>query len=230
MLPGGGSTLYASDAIGGVINIISRRPTEGKITSEAKINFGSYGLNQQTIHSSGKTDNIGWVVGYNRTQGQYNYPYSIPEANFSGVRKNNDVLYNNFNVKLEADLDKRNTLTLSTYLGKDQGVPGGVRILVPQFGQGSGNNLTDNNRKYTDQVLTDLTWNSKLGEGNDSQLTAKFYTDFTNTRFDYRNVNVVSSESDLLQELAFSIMIVILVKDLFSLDTKQALFPMSNSI
>ncbi len=189
VLPGGGSTLYGSDAIGGVINIITRRPTTGKISTDTKINFGSYGLNQQSIQSSGKTGNIGWVVGYNRTQGQYNYPFSIPEANFRGVRKNNDVFYNNFNVKLEADIDKRNTVTLSTlYLGKDQGVPGGVRILVPQFGQGSGNNLTDRNRKYTDQVLSDLTWNSKLGGGNDSLLTARFYLDFTNTRFDSNSI------------------------------------------
>lgn len=191
VLPGGGSTLYGSDAIGGVINIITRRPTKDKITTDAKIDFGSYGLNQQSIQSSGKTGNIGWVVGYNRTQGKYNYPFSIPEVNFRGVRKNNDVLYNNFNVKLEADLDKRNTLTLSSlYLGKEQGVPGGVPILVPQFGQGSGNVLTDRNRKYTDQVLSDLTWNSKLGKGNDSLLTARFYTDFINTRFDSNSITI----------------------------------------
>ncbi|MBF2064888.1 MAG: TonB-dependent receptor [Calothrix sp. C42_A2020_038] len=191
VLPGGGSTLYGSDAIGGVINIITRRPTPGKVTTDAKVNFGSYGLNQQSIQSSGKTGNIGWVVGYNRTQGKYNYPFSIPEANFRGVRKNNDALYNNFNVKLEADLDDRNTLTLSSlYLGKDQGVPGGVPILVPRFGQGSGNVLTDKNRKYTDQILSDLTWNSKLGDGNDSLLTARFYVDFINTRFDSNSVTI----------------------------------------
>ncbi|RUT02357.1 TonB-dependent receptor [Dulcicalothrix desertica PCC 7102] len=192
VLPGGGSILYGSDAIGGVINIITRRPpTENKITTDTKVNFGSYGLNQQSIQSGGRTGNIGWVVGYNRIQGKYNYPFSIPEANFRGVRKNNDALFNNFNVKLEADLDKRNTLTLSTlYLGKDQGTPGGVPILVPQFGQGSGNVLTDRNRKYTDQVLSDLTWNSKLGNGDDSLLTAKFYLDFTNTRFDSNSITI----------------------------------------
>ena len=109
------------------------------------------------------------VVGYNRTQAQNNYPFSIPEANFEGTRKNNDALFNNFNLKLEANLGKRNTLTLSTlYLGKEQGSPGGVPIPVPQFGQGFFNSLTENNRKYTDQVLTDLTWNSKLGNGDNN--------------------------------------------------------------
>ncbi|MEH2277479.1 MAG: TonB-dependent receptor [Nostoc sp.] len=187
VLSGGGSTLYGSDAIGGVINIITRRPTE-KVTTQAGVNFGAYGLNQQTINSSGKIGDIGWVVGYNRTQAENNYPFSIPEANFKGTRENNDVLYNNFNVKLEANLGSRDTLTLSTlYLGKDQGVPGGVPIPEPLFGQGYFNSLTDSDRKYTDQVLTDITWNSKLGSGNDSLLTARVYADFLNTRFDSRN-------------------------------------------
>jgi vitamin B12 transporter len=184
VLPGGGSTLYGSDAIGGVINIITRRPTE-KITTEAKFNIGAYGLNQQSIQNSGKKGDISWVVGYNRTQAENNYPFSIPEANFSGTRKNNDALYNNFNLKLEADLGKRNTLSFSTlYLNKEQGTPGGVPIPSPVNGQGFFNSLTDKNRKYTDQILTDFTWNLKLGDGDDSLLTAKIYGDFLNTRFD----------------------------------------------
>ncbi|NJR76452.1 MAG: TonB-dependent receptor [Scytonema sp. CRU_2_7] len=187
VLPGGGSTLYGSDAIGGVINIVTRRPTE-KVTTEAKINIGAYGLNQQSIQNSGKAGAMSWVVGYNRTQAENNYPFTIPEANFTGTRTNNDALFNNLNVKIEADLGTRNTLSLSTlYLSKEQGVPGGVAIPEPQFGQGFFNSLTDSNRKYTDQVLTDLTWNSKLGNGNDSLLTARVYTDFLNTRFDNRS-------------------------------------------
>ncbi|WP_442942312.1 TonB-dependent receptor plug domain-containing protein [Nostoc sp.] len=187
VLPGGGSTLYGSDAIGGVINIITRRPTE-KVTTQAGVTLGAYGLNQQTINNSGRVGNISWVVGYNRTEAENNYPFSIPEANFEGTRKNNDTLYNNFNVKLEANLGSRNTVTLSTiYLGKDQGVPGGVPIPEPLYGQGYFNSLTDSDRKYTDQVLTDLTWNSKLGSGDDSLLTAKVYADFLNTRYDSRN-------------------------------------------
>lgn len=186
VLPGGGSTLYGSSAIGGVINIITRRPTE-KVITQAGVNFGAYGLNQQTVNNSGEVGDIGWVVGYNRTEAEYSYPFSIPAADFEGTRKNNDVLYNNFNVKLEANLGQRNTLTLSTlYLGKEQGVPGGVTILEPLFGQGYFNSLTERDRKYTDQVLTDLTWNSKLGGGDDSLLTAKVYADFLNTRFDSR--------------------------------------------
>lgn len=207
VLPGGGSTLYGSDAIGGVINIVTRRPTD-KITTTTKVNIGSYGLNQQSIQNSGKSGDISWVVGYNRTQAQNNYPFSIPEANFEGTRKNNDALFNNFNLKLEANLGKRNTLTLSNlYLGKEQGSPGGVPIPFPPNGQGFFNSLTENNRKYTDQVLTDLTWNSKLGNGDDSLLKARIYADFLNTRFDNRSGAITSQNRFDTQQDSYGVQI-----------------------
>ncbi|MEO1560156.1 MAG: TonB-dependent receptor, partial [Cyanobacteria bacterium J06632_19] len=181
VLPGGGSTLYGSDAIGGTINIITRRPTED-ITTKAQLRFGSYDLNEQSIQNSGKQGNISWLVGYNRTRANNNFDYSIPEVDFDGTRENADVLYNNLNLQVNAELGDRQSLSFNTiYLAKDQGVPGGVATPQASF-----NSLTDNNRKYTDQVLTNLTWNAKLGKADDSLLTARVYLDFLNTRFDNR--------------------------------------------
>lgn len=188
VLPGGGSTLYGSDAIGGTINIITRRPTKD-ITTTAKLRFGSYDLNEQSIQNSGKQGNVSWLVGYNRTRANNNFDYSIPEVDFDGTRDNADVLYNNLNLQVNAELNKRQSLSFNTiYLAKDQGVPGGVAI--PQISQAAFNSLTDNNRKYTDQVLTDLTWNAKLGKADDSLVTAKVYLDFLNTRFDNRTGDI----------------------------------------
>ena len=188
VLPGGGSTLYGSDAIGGTINIITRQPTKD-ITTTAQLRFGSYNLNEQSIQNSGKQGNISWLLGYNRTRANNNFDYSIPEVDFDGTRENADVLYNNLNLQVNAELNKRQSLSFNTiYLAKDQGVPGGVAI--PQISQAAFNSLTDNNRKYTDQVLTDLAWNAKLGNADDSLLTARVYLDFLNTRFDNRTGDI----------------------------------------
>ena len=188
VVPGGGSTLYGSDAIGGTINVITRRPTKD-ITTTAQIRFGSYDLNEQSIQTSGKQGSVSWLLGYNRTRANNNFDYSIPEVDFDGTRENADVLYNNFNLQVNAELNKRQSLSFNTiYLAKDQGVPGGVAI--PQISQAAFNSLTDNNRKYTDQVLTDLTWNANLGKANDSLLTARVYLDFLNTRFDNRTGDI----------------------------------------
>jgi vitamin B12 transporter len=188
VLPGGGSTLYGSDAIGGTINIITRRPTKD-ITTTAQLRFGSYDLNEQSIQNSGKQGSVSWLLGYNRTRANNNFDYSIPEVDFDGTRENADVLYNNLNLQVNAELGDRQSLSFNTvYLAKDQGIPGGVAI--PEISQAAFNSLTDNNRKYTDQVLTDLTWNAKLGKADDSLLTAKVYLDFLNTRFDNRTGDI----------------------------------------
>ncbi|WP_414621376.1 TonB-dependent receptor plug domain-containing protein [Calothrix sp. CCY 0018] len=192
VLPGGGSTLYGSDAIGGTINIITRRPTKD-ITTTAQLRFGSYDLNEQSIQNSGKQGNVSWLLGYNRTRANNNFDYSIPEVDFDGTRENADVLYNNLNLQVNTELNKRQNLSFNAiYLAKDQGVPGGVAI--PQISQAAFNSLTDNNRKYTDQVLTDLTWNAKLGKADDSLVTAKVYLDFLNTRFDNRTGDISNQQ------------------------------------
>ncbi len=44
VLPGGGSTLYGSDAIGGIINIITRRAGQKPFSARVSSSFGSYGF------------------------------------------------------------------------------------------------------------------------------------------------------------------------------------------
>ncbi len=192
VLPGGGSTLYGSDAIGGTINIVTRRPTED-ITTKAQLRFGSYDLNEQSIQNSGTLGNISWLLGYNRTRANNNFDFSIPEVDFDGTRENADVLYNNLNLQVNTELSDRQSLSFNTiYLAKDQGVSGGVAI--PQISQAAFNELTDNDRKYTDQVLTDLSWNARLGKSDNSLLTARVYLDFLNTRFDNRTGDISTQQ------------------------------------
>ncbi|MDW8201708.1 MAG: TonB-dependent receptor [Cyanobacteriota bacterium SKYGB_h_bin112] len=179
---GGGSTLYGSSAIGGVINIITRRPPSQGVTASTQLQVGSYSYNQQAVQSAGRLDATGYVIGYNRTQSFSNFPFEIPRANFSGIRENADVLYENLNLRLEQALGDRNTLDFSVlFLNKDLGNPGGVPIPITGSA-GRFNSLTRNDRTLTDQWLTSLTWTSKLGGGNDSLLTARFFADFLDTR------------------------------------------------
>ncbi|MBE9013481.1 TonB-dependent receptor, partial [Pseudanabaenaceae cyanobacterium LEGE 13415] len=182
VLPGGGSTLYGSDAIGGIINIITRRIESG---GTARVRVGSYGYDEEAIQLGGKLEGLNYSFSYNRIQADNDYKFS--SGGFSGRRQNNDAKYENLNLRLETKLGERTTLSFNTfYLPKEQGVPGGAPIPDPIFGQGFFNSLTDNNRKYTDQVLSDLLLTTQLGAGNDSVLTARVYLDYLNTRFDNR--------------------------------------------
>jgi vitamin B12 transporter len=184
VLPGGGSTLYGSDAIGGVINIITRKSSTG-FSGALRATVGSYGYDEQAIRLSGGLDQVSYSLSYNRIQADNNYRFS--SNGFSGRRANNDAKFDNLNLQLGIKVSDRTQLSFNTfYLPKEQGVPGGVPVPSPVFGQGFFNSQTDNNRKFTDQVLSDITLTQKLGAGDDSVLTARLYLDFLNTRFDNR--------------------------------------------
>jgi vitamin B12 transporter len=177
VIPGGGSALYGSDAVGGIINIVSKRPTT-KPETELGLSLGSFGYNQVTIASRGKSGSIGWMASYNRTQSENNFPYKVRPAKVDGVprkpsikgeRDHAAVLYNNADLRLEYDLNPRNSFSLGiTYQAKDFEIPGSIRVPVVK-------SLAN---QYTSQWFTDLSWTSKLGKADDSKLTARLFGDF----------------------------------------------------
>jgi vitamin B12 transporter len=194
LLPGGGSTLYGSDALGGVINIVTRSPsTKPEVTVRAAA--GSFGLNEQAIQTSGKTDGLGWTLGYSRIQANNDFPFKIDRINLEDRRENADVLYNNLNLKLEGQLGDRNRLSFSTlYLTKQFGVAGGVPIQnsIAEF-----NTLTPRAEQYTDEVLLDLVWQSRLGNDNNSLLTSRVYADFLKYNFNNPDPNTFGTRDDV---------------------------------
>jgi iron complex outermembrane receptor protein len=67
---GAGSALYGDNAVGGVINIITRRG-EGRITPEAAVEYGSYGYWKGRAAVSGSVENLSYSVeaSYRSTNG-----------------------------------------------------------------------------------------------------------------------------------------------------------------
>ncbi|NJR31640.1 MAG: TonB-dependent receptor [Chamaesiphon sp. CSU_1_12] len=187
VLPGGGSTLYGSDAIGGIINIVTSRPTSDKLSLRTQAEVGNLGYTKLGVNVSKKDGNIGWLIGYDRIQSNSIFAYSIPAANFSGIRQNNDAIQQNLQVRADVDVSDRTKLNFTgLLLSVDQGVPGGVPIPNPINGQGFFNTLTDANRRYNDQVLFDLGVEQKLGNSDDSTLIARVNYDLLSTRSDSR--------------------------------------------
>lgn len=68
ILKGSQSTLYGTDAIAGVINIISRKNGDSKIGGTASANYGTYQTFNANARVTGKIGKIGYVTDYSRRQ------------------------------------------------------------------------------------------------------------------------------------------------------------------
>jgi vitamin B12 transporter len=70
ILKGGQSTLYGSDAVAGVINIISRKPGNKKATVNGLFSYGSWETLSQNIGITGKTKSLDYSIQYTHTNSE----------------------------------------------------------------------------------------------------------------------------------------------------------------
>ena len=74
VVQGGGSALYGSDAVGGVINIITKKGKEARTTLD--LNTGSWGTHNYEITNEGSDGTLSWMITAGiQKQGYYNYRY-----------------------------------------------------------------------------------------------------------------------------------------------------------
>lgn len=185
VMPSGGTTLYGSTALGGVINVITRKPTkplEGSVSAE----FGSYGYSKYGAYYQGKTGAFTYnLVAENfNTLNNFYYQVERPVGTLSGIRPNGDINARSYNLDLGYALDERNTLTFNSYLRNS--VKGVSPFSIVDTRQNVFNGLSAEqlglNADHQSRLITDtyglaLTWDSKLGQGNDSKLQTRISFD-----------------------------------------------------
>ncbi len=72
VLKGAASTLYGSDAQGGVINIITKKPTENQVKTTLRGSWGNEGKEKYTLYNEGKAGDFFWTVEAGKElQGSY---------------------------------------------------------------------------------------------------------------------------------------------------------------
>ena len=201
VLKGGGSAVYGADAVGGVINIITKRPEGNKVTLD--MNTGSWGTQNYkgTItHREGKT---GVFVAASKEKQNY-MKYKEYTSNSTKKYPNSSNEKIALNLKLDQEITEGQLLTFSyDHVNKKGGRPGGLNTMdmfgniipfAPDKGHKVNNNLalkyewdrnTDNPaylQIYTHKSVNDWYNNMKTDErrtGFDFQQTLK--TAETNT-------------------------------------------------
>jgi len=110
---GSGSVLYGDNAVGGVINIITKKP-EKAFSAQAGIALGSYHFNKENGSVGGKWGPLGAILsfGYDATE---------------GYRDNGWFRAKDIGGKITYDANENITLSLDgSFHRDDQGLPGGI--------------------------------------------------------------------------------------------------------
>ena len=156
VLKGSASTLYGSDAVGGVINIITRKPKAGGATTKISGAWGSYGKKTYNVYNEGMTKGgFYWTVN-GQTDKMDNY------KDGHGNSTPNKIDSKSYGVKLGQKFDDKADINVSYSRYKlDYGRPETASSMMgPTIFTGGMTDGKKDNTKYT--VAFDYKFNDKL--------------------------------------------------------------------
>jgi iron complex outermembrane receptor protein len=160
VLRGGfGAVLYGDNAVGGVINIITKRGGSKPLTTEVTAEYGSYNMNIESINLGG-------------TLGQFNYFATYGSEGTHGYRNNSYLDGSDFSSRFDYKIESTGTLLRfsQAYNKSNYGLPGAL----------SSANLAKFNRRYSafgDDHAKDTDYNFVAGFDQETGDFGKFSFD-----------------------------------------------------
>lgn len=124
---GGHSALYGADAVGGVINIITKRVGyHERFSGSAQSTLGSFGTGIYQFQASQRISKLFYSLSYNRTESEGDYKFKDASGK-QLTRQNNRLQWDDLFLKFGYDVSKKSHLNLFTqYHRSNQGVPGSL--------------------------------------------------------------------------------------------------------
>ncbi len=136
---GPASSLYGSDAVGGIINIITRKAKapSTSISSES----GSWGLRRYSITTEGRENGIGYLITAEKKK-RDNFEYKSSKTGKTITSQDSQINQEFMTMKLDKEFSNGNSLSLDVEYGNDESgfgipnaysfwqYPGGYRKIV----------------------------------------------------------------------------------------------------
>lgn len=169
VLKGGGSALYGTDAVGGVINVIMKKGSEIGNHVTVKAAGGSWNAEQYAISASGSTDSgLGLIVSATKERrGEYKFKNANGK---SQLLKNSGYDDTGVIVKLDQKVGEDNRIGVNfEHINADGGSPFGYS----SFG------TTDSHKRISNNVALRYDWN----ESSDERGYVQVYKNYQHAHF-----------------------------------------------
>ena len=169
VLKGGGSALYGTDAVGGVINVIMKKGSEIGNHVTVKAAGGSWNAEQYAISASGSTDSgLGLIVSATKERrGEYKFKNANGK---SQLLKNSGYDDTGVIVKLDQKVGEDNRIGVNfEHINAEGGSPFGY--------SGFGN--TDSHKRISNNVALRYDWN----ESSDERGYVQVYKNYQHAHF-----------------------------------------------
>lgn len=111
IVKGSMSTLYGSDAIAGVINIITKKPEDNALNLSAKAAVGSFNTNELSIGANGQTGNTNYMVNISR-----DYTEGISEAEPTDGADFEKDGYERLSASAQAEVQPASNLSITPFI------------------------------------------------------------------------------------------------------------------
>jgi outer membrane cobalamin receptor len=128
IVKGGHSPLYGADAVAGVINVFTRRPTSS-LSAGASLSVGSYGHRAAEASLSGTVGRFGGRLAFRNEQGDGNFTFAYDDGITSATLERLGADYRMNHAEGRLDYDASDTFGAScliSYGDAERGAPGPV--------------------------------------------------------------------------------------------------------
>jgi outer membrane cobalamin receptor len=157
---GGSSALYGADALGGVVNVMTRR-ADSKLRARTELAVGSFGYQRLLQEGQGRTGAVGLLAGYASERARDDYAFALHRLGSSDTtveRHNDDFHRKQFYLHGDVNPDEQSLILFSAQSAfTNRGVPGPTSFLSEQARQNDDDanfSLTYSDRRFDRLHLT----------------------------------------------------------------------------
>ena len=187
VVKGGASTLYGADAVGGVINIITKTPEE--TTGKIRVGYGSWGSQDLGLSVGGKVDKNGIQVAASRNKASY-IKYKDTNGDTKKWPGQSNYTQDNISLKLTHDFTASDGLTLNyDYSIMEGNNPYSVTSYFPSH-----------LNKKTNNVGLRYDWNRDSGNSGYLQAYRNYYSYFNQGGMDETDWGIEGQQNFVLSD------------------------------